>query len=406
MGFLRPFRQRPLRSSLLLLQVFLGSLIVTLALSAAFGSRTPDTPPERFNLIAGYETENESGSYSVFYSKDLPDLLELAPDVEQVAIVGDLYDPTVIVGDTRYMLRSGARVSAGYFGLEPPEMVRGTVFTAAEVEGGENVALLSESAAGVMFGDADPVGKTLNLEPEFVDPEGPPIPPTAYRVVGTFNAPTALYNESPALYLPYANSPDVPPASSLSVRAKPGRGEAARAQLLSAARQVYADAAAEQGAEEGKDFFIRVPGETSFGPEGIDQDVLVFGLFGVVAFIVSVIGIFAATLIETEERSHEIGVRRALGASAARIGWGLVGRALGVAVLGSLAGIAGAALLIPLFQGPAQSVAMFSGTPLTFEPLAAAVVLGTVTLVSGVLGLVPAFRAGRLKPVQALRESI
>jgi len=192
----------------------------------------------------------------------------------------------------------------------------------------------------------------------------------------------------------------------LSVRAKPGQGEAARAQLLSAARQVYAAAAAEQGAEEGKDFFIRVPGETSFGSEGIDQDVLVFGLFGVVAFIVSAIGIFAATLTETEERSHEIGVRRALGASTARIGWGLVGRALGVAVLGSLTGIAGAALLIPLFQGPAQSVAMFGGTPLTFEPLAAAVVLGTVTLVSGVLGLVPAFRAGRLKPVQALRESI
>ncbi len=185
MGFLRPFRQRPLRSSLLLLQVFLGSLIMTLALSAAFGSRTPDAPPERFDLIAGYETENESTGYSVFYGKDLPDLLELAPDAEQVAIVGDLYNPTVIVGDTRYMLRSGAQVSAGYFGLEPPEMVRGTLFTTAEVEGGEKVALVSENAAVVMFGDADPVGQTLNLEPEFVDPEGPPIPPTASSAPST-----------------------------------------------------------------------------------------------------------------------------------------------------------------------------------------------------------------------------
>ena len=45
MNILR-FRRRPLRSSLLLLQVFLGTLIMTLALSAAFGSRTPATPPD------------------------------------------------------------------------------------------------------------------------------------------------------------------------------------------------------------------------------------------------------------------------------------------------------------------------------------------------------------------------
>lgn len=408
MDVFRSFRQRPLRSSLLLLQVFLGALVMTLALSAALNSRTPSAPPERFNLLAGYETENESGSYSVFDGKDLPRLRELAPDAAQLAIVSDLYDPTVIVGDTRYALRSGARVSAGYFDLEPPDMVRGTVFTASEIDGGENVALLSEGAAKAMFGDAEPVGQTLNLEAENFDPEAPPIPPTPYRVVGTFE-PTArvgVTTEQPALYLPYADDPDAQPASVLSVRAQPGQGEAARAQLLSAVRQLYAKDVEQQGGEEGRDFLIKAPGEDSFGLEGVDQDLLVFGLFGVVAFVVSAIGIFSATLIEAEERAHEIGVRRALGASAARIGWSLVARALGVAVVGGLAGVVGAALLIPVFQGPAQRVAMFGGTRLTFEPLAALVALGAIVFVSGVLGLVPAFRVGRLKPVQVLRESV
>ncbi len=413
MDFLRPFRQRPLRSSLLLLQIFLGSLVMTLALSAAFGSRTQDAPPERFNLLAGYETEDTSNSFGVFLGKDLPELRKLAPDVEQLAIVSDLYNPVVVVGDTRYALRSGARVSAGYFELEPPELVRGTAFTDAEVEGGENVALLSEGAAKAMFGDAEPIGQTLSLEAEIFDPDADPVPPTPYRVVGTFNPPSAArYSEKPPLYLPYASSEDPTdlalgqPASTLSVRARTGQGEAARAQLLSAARKLYADDIEQQGGKEGQDFMIKAPGEDFFGAQGVDQDLLVFSLFGVVALVVSAIGIFSATLIETEERSHEIGVRRALGASAARIGSSLVLRALGVAVGGGLAGVAGAALLIPVFQGLAQSVAMFGGTRLTFEPLAAAVALGAIVLVSGVLGTVPAFRMGRLKPVQALRESL
>lgn len=192
----------------------------------------------------------------------------------------------------------------------------------------------------------------------------------------------------------------------LSVQAKPGQGEAARAQLLSAARKLYGAEIKIQGGSEGQDFMVKTPGDESFGPQGIDQDVLVFGLFGVVALVVSSIGIFSATVIEAEERAHEIGVRRALGASAARIGWGLILRALSVAVVGSTLDIGGAALLIPVFQDSAQTLFLFGGARLVFSPLAAASVFGTVALVSGVLGLIPAFRVGRLKPVQVLRESI
>ena len=409
MGSLRAFLRRPLRPSLLLLQVFLGSLIMTLALSAALGKRAQDAPTERFNFIAGYATDDSSRSYSVFDAKELPELRKLAPDVAQIAVVSDLYGPTVIVGDTRYALRSGARVSTGYFDLEPPDLMQGTVFTETEFEKGQDVALLSEQAAKALYGDADPVGQTLNLETDDFNSETPPAPPTPYRIVGTF-APTitSQYSGQPALYLPYSSSGQANPASTLAVRAKPGQGEAARAQLLSAARQVYADQIKQQGGSEGKDFMIKAPDENIYGTgdQGIDQDVLVFGLFGAVALVVSSIGIFSATVIEAEERAHEIGIRRALGASAARVGWGLILRALTVAVVGSAAGIAGAALLIPVFQDSAQKLYLFGGARLIFNPLAAAAVFGTIVVVSVVLGLVPAFRVGRLKPVQALRESV
>lgn len=410
MDVLRSFRRRPLRTGLLLLQVFLGTLIVTLALSAAFGSRTPAAPPERFNLLAGYETQDSAQSYSVFRAGDVPELLELAPDVAHLAVIGDLYEPVVVVGNTRYALRAGAQVSAGFFGLEPPRMARGTVFTDAEIRGEEKVALLSASAARALFGDAEPVGQDLNLEADDFDPDTPAAPPTPYRVVGTFEPPPAgdPYSGGPALYLPFPNAddPGLQPASTVAVRAEPGRREAAQAQLLSAARQLYEAELEEQGAEEGQDFMVKEPGDTSPGPEGIDFDLLTFGLFGAVALVVSAIGIFSATVVEAEERTHEIGVRRALGASAARVGWSLVARALGVALAGGALGVLGAALVIPALSGPARDAALFGGTRLTFSPLAALVALGTVALVSGLLGLVPAFRVGRLKPVQALRESV
>ena len=410
MNSLRAFLRRPLRPSLLLLQVFLGSLIMTLALSAALGKRAQDAPTERFNFIAGYEDADSSQTYSLFYTKELPDLRKLAPDVAQIAVVSDLYGPTVIVGDTRYALRSGARVSTGYFDLEPPNLVQGTVFTAEEFEKGQDVALLSEGAAKALYGDADPIGQTLNLETDDFTSDTPPAPPTPYRIVGTFTSPIAnQLNDLPALYLPYESSGQANPASTLAVRAKPGQGEAARTQLLSAARRVYKDKEElkNQAGGEGQDFMIKAPGEEIYAPnQGIDQDVLVFGLFGAVALVVSSIGIFSATVIEAEERAHEIGIRRALGASAARIGSSLVMRAFVVAVIGSVLGIAGAALLIPVFQDSAQSLYLFGGTRLVFNPLAAATVFGMIVIISVVLGLVPAFRVGRLKPVQALRESV
>ena len=407
---LRTFLRRPLRPSLLLLQVFLGSLIMTLALSAALGKRAQDAPTERFNFIAGYEDADSSQTYSLFYTKELPDLRKLAPDVAQLAVVSDLYSPTVIVGDTRYALRAGARVSTGYFDLEPPDLVQGTVFTETEFEKGQDVALLSEQAAKALYGDTDPVGQTLNLETDDYNPDTPPAPPTPYRIVGTFSSPIAnQLNDLPALYLPYGSSGQANPATTLAVQAKPGQGEAARAQLLSAARQVYKDKEElkNQAGGEGQDFMIKAPGEEIYAPDqGIDQDVLVFSLFGAVALVVSSIGIFSATVIEAEERAHEIGIRRALGASAARVGSSLILRALSIAVIGSVLGIAGAALLIPMFQTSAQNLFLFGGTKLVFNPLAAAAVFGTVVVVSVVLGLVPAFRVGRLKPVQALRESV
>lgn len=404
-------RRRPLRFSLLLLQLFASALVMTLALSAALSSRTPAAPPERFDLIAGSESEGGSSTYSLFSPSDLPELQALTPDVARLALAAEMYEPTVVAHGTRYAFRSGARVSEGFFELEPLTLTRGSLFTDAEIRAGEPVVLLSEGAAETLFGGGEAVGQTLAVEAEAFrfDPENAP-PPTPHRVVGTFTLEaTDRFGGAPAILFPFpaAASPDVflQPASTLSALAQPGRGEAARAQLLSAARQRYADELQAQGAEAGGDFMVRAPGENPFGPRGVDQDVLIFGLFGVVALMVSSIALFSVTVLEAEERAFEIGVRRALGASAARVGRALVLRSVALALVGGAAGILAAALLAPLLAGPARGAMLFSGGGLAFDPLAALTVLAVMGTISGLLGLFPALRISRLKPVQALREA-
>lgn len=404
----RMFRQRPIRLSLLFLQLFFGGLVMTLTLTAVLASRSLRPDAERFNVIAGSEDENFLQTNAIFRAADISELLAESPNILSFGVLGEIWEPKVVIDGTRYAIRSGARVSVSYFDMEPPDLLSGTLFTDEEIVQGEMVALLSDQAARAVFGNASPIGQVLLLEEQQFDPEAAAAPPTAYRIVGTFRSePGDWLNEKPALYLPYPSDPTagVEAASTLAVRAKPGMGEVARPEVLSVLRKYYADDLEVQNIELGKDFMIKVPGEAYFDTD-IDRDLLVFSLFSIVSLVVSAIGIFSATLSETEARIHEIGVRRALGASAGRIVRSLLGRTLLIALIGTGTGIMTAALLLPHFREPALRVGLFDGIPLTFNLLAAALVLLIVSLISSVLGVVPALRVSRLKPVQALRESV
>ncbi len=66
--------------------------------------------------------------------------------------------------------------------------------------------------------------------------------------------------------------------------AKDGQRDAAREQIISAARQLFGATLRDWNAEEGKDFYISELGESDFGPnpELLDPTVVMFGLFGIV----------------------------------------------------------------------------------------------------------------------------
>jgi ABC-type antimicrobial peptide transport system permease subunit len=119
--------------------------------------------------------------------------------------------------------------------------------------------------------------------------------------------------------------------------------------------------------------------------------------FSLTALLLSAIGIYGVLSQAIGERTHEIGIRVAVGASALQVLFMVLRQGTALAVGGILIGLAGAIALTRLL-----SDMLYHVTPLDPVSFASALVLLFVTAI--VACWVPARRAARLDPVQALRR--
>ena len=120
------------------------------------------------------------------------------------------------------------------------------------------------------------------------------------------------------------------------------------------------------------------------------------GLFAALALALCAIGIYGVYAYWVRERTREIGVRIALGAHAHRLLFWVLGRGLGVAAVGMVAGLA---VAVPVGSVLARTFQGVDGT----EPATLALVAGVLLLITAVACFVPALRASRVEPTEALR---
>jgi ABC-type antimicrobial peptide transport system permease subunit len=121
------------------------------------------------------------------------------------------------------------------------------------------------------------------------------------------------------------------------------------------------------------------------------------GGFALLALILSALGIYGVTAYSVAQRTREIGLRMAVGASPVRVLRMVIGGSLRVVVLGLAAGAAGA-----LAGGQVLSAQLYGVSardPLTFAAIAA-----VLALVAMAASAIPALRAARIDPMAALRE--
>jgi putative ABC transport system permease protein len=126
-----------------------------------------------------------------------------------------------------------------------------------------------------------------------------------------------------------------------------------------------------------------------------------FSIFGVVAFILSGVGLYGVMSFSVTQRTQEFGIRMALGADALRILRMVMSQGAWQLAIGLVLGVGGIALLLGVVAAAALSNILFKVNPL--DPTIYLLVSGLLTLVAAASCFVPARRATRVNPMVALR---
>jgi predicted permease len=278
----------------------------------------------------------------------------------------------------KYPLAFVRVVSEGYPAAMGIRLLAGRDFSAGDMPGKEPVMLVNKTLAEALWPGQDPVDKYI-------------VGPCARerRVVGVVSDVRHLSLEQPSgneMYIPARQCDDLA-GSYLVVRSTLPPGQVAatlRAALIPIAPNLA-----------GNDFrTLQQIVDRSVSPRRFT--VLLLGAFAVFALILASLGIYALISYSVNQRTHEIGIRMALGASARDVQASIVGQTLRLAAIGLVIGAGASALLARGASGLLFGVT--AGDPQTFAGMVA--ILAIVALVAGYL---PARRASRIDPMVALR---
>jgi len=245
--------------------------------------------------------------------------------------------------------------------------------------------LISESLATAKFPGQDPLGRRVRMGPDIGRSDRPWY--TIVGVVGDVKQVSLAASDSDALYITTTHWSDVDNVQSLVVRARGDAGALAPA-VRNAIWSVDKNQPIVRVATM-DDLLASTATERRFA-------LTLFETFALVALILAAAGIYGVLSGSVAERTREIGVRLALGASRKRILALVVREGMTLTVLGVLIGLAGAVVASQAIAAMLFGISRFD--PVTY--------LGVIVLLAGVAVLasgVPAWRAMKLDPIVALR---
>jgi putative ABC transport system permease protein len=379
------------RAWLTLLGVMIGVGSVILLMGVGAGTRAQVTESIA-GLGANVITVSPGGSSAALRSQNLT-LATAAALEEAAAQDGSAITAVVpVVTSNATVAWRGGSVSgqvvgagAGYFEVTASEVAQGTGFSDTDMALARRVAVLGADLAEDLFEGADPVGQTVAVGS---------VPFTVYGVLA----------EKDSMGSTGVNNGLVIPLTRMQ-RSLTGYGalsqvvvQAASADEVEAASDAVTVAVADQLGVTTADATFTVTTQAQLLSAGEDVGATLTGMLTAIAAISLVVGGIGVTnimLVTVSERTREIGIRKALGASRKAI-WGqfLVEATL-MCLVGGILGVAGAW---------AASFISIMGVRPVITPSSVALAAGVSIVIGMVFGAYPAVRASSLQPVEALRH--
>jgi predicted permease len=274
-------------------------------------------------------------------------------------------------------------ISSSYFRVMEIPLLRGRAFDDRDRDGSQLVAIVNQALAEKFFGKQDPMGRAIKLDGK--DQKWL----TIVGVVGNVKSSNVFqemgYVENPCVYLPFRQAPVQ--WSGLVVRSA--------SDPATFSRQMRQAMAAVDSTLPSPEF------ETMNGwlSQAFTQPrfrAVLFGAFAALALFLASVGIYAVIAQSVAQRSHEIGIRMAVGARRGDVLGMILGEGMRLVAIGIVIGIGAAVALARLLASLLYGVSPADPTTLLVVSLG----LAAVALAACI---VPALRAMRVDPVIALR---
>ena len=320
------------------------------------------------------------------------EMLEGLPSVQAVT--------AHVAGNAAYRYKDRELPGAGLDGytanwtdVDGGDIYPGRSFTRAEAENAARVIVINEKMAEELFGDIDPLDKSVQVN-------GVP-----FQVIGIYHYTASFLGSPNSSAQGDAPKAIVPLESARRYLKVWMRGMDLTVKPREGVPQIQAidDVTAAMRAERR----LKPSQENTFAITTQDRLMEVYnGFFGTffvvmiglsaVGLMVGGVGVVAIMMISVTERTREIGVRKALGATRGTILWQFLVEAATLTSIGATLG---------LLLGALVAIVIRSATPVPAEIPAGSIVAALVaSALTGVLfGMLPAIRASRLDPVAALR---
>jgi putative ABC transport system permease protein len=341
---------------------------------------------QRLPLIRTQEDEERTRAFPLITLKEADAIRAFSPSIQ--AVLAQAQNRGTISYRTQELQSVQVQgVTSEYQSFSNFDAERGRLMSAVEVTRNQYVALLGWDVADQLFGDVNPLDKSITVSG------------TPFRVVGVSAKKGSLFGNSQDAFvvIPLGAYQRIFGAQqSLALMVKPTTPDTIHAAMEDT---TLALRVSRHLKPKDRDNFGLFTSDTVLGIYQQATSGIFAVLVGVVALSLLVGGIVIMNimLMAVSERTREIGLRKALGAKRRDIMSQFLTESVTLSSCGGVVGIV-------LGFGAAQLIAYFTPLPATLQPWSVLLGIGITAGVGLFFGAYPASRAARLDPIEALRR--